>query len=300
MLPTKRQILLLMHFLLVLGLLILLTVEHYKRKADQVAKDYSDRAIEGVFPTLGDEGTKVKQLQEALIQRGFTEVGKADGIYGEATRKAVSMFQNTVDLEVTGLTDQDTYISLYKQPIKSVPTFNSVNTGRQRKPSKEESLQPTSTTQTTLRKVEAGGYDTLYGNFEKGDTPFKGVSVSSMTIGELTEFSRASGAYGKYVKPRLGKNTLAYKKGLTSTPMGKYQIVGSTLRDLANRMNLPADTVFNKETQDSMFLFLARENVAKGKTTQAKRQNLRSIWEGFKHVDNATLDRVIQEIGNNG
>ena len=87
-------------------------------------------------------------------------------------------------------------------------------------------LQPTSTTQTTLRKVEAQSYDTLYGNFERQDTPFKDVSVSSMTIGELADFSRASGEYGRYVKPRLPKNTYAYKKGLTSTPMGKYQIVG--------------------------------------------------------------------------
>tara|TARA_B110000971_G_scaffold150347_1_gene153544 strand:- start:1562 stop:2200 length:639 start_codon:yes stop_codon:yes gene_type:complete len=157
-------------------------------------------------------------------------------------------------------------------------------------------LRSSSTTQETLRKVEAKGYDTLYGNFEEGNTPFKGVSVSGMTISELTAFSQASGAYGQYVKPRLSKNTYAYKKGYTSTPMGKYQIVGSTLRDLTNRMKLPSDTVFNKETQDKMFLFLARENVAKGNTTQAKRKNLRSIWEGFKHVDNATLDQVIAEI----
>ena len=157
-------------------------------------------------------------------------------------------------------------------------------------------LRSSSTTQETLRKVEAKGYDTLYGNFEEGNTPFKGVSVSGMTISELTAFSQASGAYGQYVKPRLSKNTYAYKKGYTSTPMGKYQIVGSTLRDLTSRMKLPSDTVFNKETQDKMFLFLARENVAKGNTTQAKRKNLRSIWEGFKHVDNATLDQVIAEI----
>lgn len=157
-------------------------------------------------------------------------------------------------------------------------------------------LRPTSTTQETLRRVEAQGYDTLYGNFEQQDTPFKGVSVSNMTLGELTEFSRASGAYGQYVKPRLGRNTYAFQQGLTSTPMGKYQIVGSTLRDLTKRMNLPPDTVFNKETQDQMFLFLARENVAAGKTIPEKRKRLRSIWEGFKHVDNATLDQVIAEI----
>ena len=253
-----------------------------------MARDYSDRAVEAVMPVFGDSSERVKELQTALIARGFKEVGKADGIYGEATRKAISNFQNSIDLEVTGLAEPETFIELYKTPVKAKAT------------AAEASLTPQSTTQTTLRKVEAGGYDTLFGNFEKSSTPFKGVSVSSMTVGELADFSRASGAYGQYVKPRLGKNTYAGRKGLTSTPMGKYQIVGSTLRDLTNRMKLPSDTVFNKETQDKMFLFLARENVAKGKTPQAKRKNLRSIWEGFKHVNNSTLDQIIKEIDTNG
>ena len=160
-----------------------------------------------------------------------------------------------------------------------------------------ESLQPASVTQTTLAAVEAKGYDTLYGNFETKDTPFKGFSVSNQTVGQLIDFSQPSGEYGKYVRPRLSKATAAYKKGLTSTPMGKYQIVGGTLRDLVNRMNLPKDTVFNKATQDEMFLFLAKENIAKGKTTAQKRNNLRSIWEGFKKVDNNTLDALIAEVG---
>lgn len=259
-----------------------------------MGKDYSDRAKEISLPTEGDKGDLVKGFQEALVQRGF-DVGEVDGIYGQKTAAAVRQLQNTLDLEVSGILDQSTLVGLYKQPVKAQAKGTGFQVG-----ANEASLAPDSTTQTTLRRVEAGGYDTLYGNFEKGDTPFKGVSVSNMTIGELTEFSRAGGAYGQYVKPRLAKNTYAYKQGLTSTPMGKYQIVGSTLRDLANRMKLPADTVFNKETQDKMFLFLARENVAKGSTPQEKRKNLRSIWEGFKHVDNSTLDRVIKEIGNNG
>lgn len=266
-----------------------------------MGKDYSDRAEEVVLPTTGDKGDLVKGFQQALAIRGF-DVGEVDGIYGQKTADAVRQLQNTLDLDVSGILDQSTVVGLYKQPVKSKPRPkpNLPDAAGFQVGTNEASLAPTSTTQTTLRKVEAGGYDTLYGNFEKGNTPFKGVSVSNMTIGELTEFSRASGAYGQYVKPRLAKNTYAYKKGLTSTPMGKYQIVGSTLRDLANRMKLPADTVFNKETQDKMFLFLARENVAKGSTPQEKRKNLRSIWEGFKHVDNSTLDRVIKEIGNNG
>lgn len=162
----------------------------------------------------------------------------------------------------------------------------------------EASLETGSTTQQTLEAVEAKGYDTLYGNFETKNTPFQGYAVSQQTVGDLITFSDPSGEYGQYVKPRLGKQTEAYKKGLTSTPMGKYQIVGSTLRDLVNRMGLPKDTVFNKATQDSMFLFLAKENIAKGKTPSQKRDNLRSIWEGFRKVDDATLDALIAEVGN--
>ena len=164
----------------------------------------------------------------------------------------------------------------------------------------EASLAPQSTTQQTLKKVEAQTYDTLYGNFETQETPFKGVQVSTMTLGELYDFSKPSGEYGKYVKPRLGKQTEAYRRGLTSTPMGKYQIVGTTLRDVAKRMGLPPETVFNKKTQDDMFLFLARDAVGRGKSQASKRSNLRGVWEGFKYVDDATLDKVIAEIGNNG
>lgn len=164
----------------------------------------------------------------------------------------------------------------------------------------EASLAPQSVTQKTLKKVEAQGYDTLYGNFEAQDTPFKGTQVSTMTLGELYDFSKPSGEYGKYVKPRLGKQTEAYRRGLTSTPMGKYQIVGTTLRDVAKRMGLPPETVFNKKTQDDMFLFLARDAIGRGKSQASKRTNLRKVWEGFKYVDDATLDKVIAEIGNNG
>ena len=164
--------------------------------------------------------------------------------------------------------------------------------------SSSTSLNPASVTQSTLSAVEARGYDTLFGNYESGDTPFKGYSVSTKTVGELIDFSRPSGEYGSYVKPRLPKTTEAYKRGLTSTPMGRYQIVGGTLRDLVNRMKLPKDTVFNKATQDRMFLFLAKENIAKGKTQTQKRKNLRSIWEGFRKVDDATLDALIKEVSN--
>ena len=162
----------------------------------------------------------------------------------------------------------------------------------------EASLQPTSTTQQTMELTEAKGYDTLFDNYETKSTPFRGTRVSTMTLGQLYDFSQPSNQYGQYVKTRLPESTEAYKKGQTSTPMGKYQIVGTTLRNVADQMGLPEDTVFNKETQDKMFLFLARDAISRGKTTTQQRKNLRKVWEGFKHVDNATLDKLIAEVGN--
>lgn len=165
-------------------------------------------------------------------------------------------------------------------------------------PKVEASLQETSVTQQALTRVEAGSYDTLYGNFETGDTPFKGYQVSTKTVGELVEFSRPSGEYGKYVKPRLDKTTDAYKRGLTSTPMGKYQIIGTTLRKAIKDLNLPDNTIFNEKTQNDIFLYLAKDAVKRGQDNAGKRANLRSVWEGFKYINNAELDKVIGEIGN--
>ena len=162
----------------------------------------------------------------------------------------------------------------------------------------EASLQPASVTQQTMEAVEAKRYDTLFDNYETKSTPFRGTRVSTMTLGQLYDFSQPSGQYGQYVKPRLPENTEAYKTGQTSTPMGKYQIIGSVLKSVADQMDLPDDTVFNKDTQDKMFLFLARDAIKRGKTPKIKRDNLRGILEGFKHVDNATLDKLIAEVGN--
>jgi len=163
----------------------------------------------------------------------------------------------------------------------------------------EASLAEGSTTQTTLGKVEAKGYDTLFSNAEQSkNNPFSGYKVSTKTLGELFDFSNPSGAYGQWVKPRLPKSSYAAKKGYTATPMGKYQFVGTTLQEVARKMKLPATTVFDENTQDSMFLFLAKDTVAKAKTTEGKRRALRGIWEGFKHVNNATLNQIILEIGN--
>jgi len=58
--------------------------------------------------TLGAQGDAVKQLQTALMSSGVFLPGGADGVFGRATRTAVSNFQRWNALVVTGVVDAAT------------------------------------------------------------------------------------------------------------------------------------------------------------------------------------------------
>jgi hypothetical protein len=51
---------------------------------------------------IGDDGTDVQQLQEALESLGYTEAGTADGRFSEATKDALSRFQSDSFVSVDG------------------------------------------------------------------------------------------------------------------------------------------------------------------------------------------------------
>ena len=61
--------------------------------------------------TTGSRGDAVKQLQMALVQRGYP-VGDVDGIYGTQTAMAVSAFQGRQGLAQTGTADDATLRAL--------------------------------------------------------------------------------------------------------------------------------------------------------------------------------------------
>lgn len=148
---------------------------------------------------------------------------------------------------------------------------------------------------TTFRKAlkaqEADNYDTLFGNAERGNTPFKGVKVTDMTLGEVLDFSSSDSEWMKYNKSTHNKNT---------TALGKYQFVGATLRDLDERgilkkLGITKDTKFNAETQDKIAVYLAERRVV-GKSDQEARRGLRNEWEGFKKLNSTELNKIIAEI----
>ncbi|HEY9651113.1 MAG TPA: peptidoglycan-binding domain-containing protein, partial [Coleofasciculaceae cyanobacterium] len=62
---------------------------------------------------LGDRGAPVITLQNKLKQLGYYK-GLADGTYSETTQKAVSDFQKSVGLSVTGVLDEATWNRMQK------------------------------------------------------------------------------------------------------------------------------------------------------------------------------------------
>jgi hypothetical protein len=137
--------------------------------------------------------------------------------------------------------------------------------------------------------TEGGGdYDTLFGHSQREGSPFAGVRVTEMTLGELYEFSDPSGEYGSWVRS-------TNPEGVVATPMGRFQIVGTTLRNAAEEMGLPPDTVFTPEVQDQIARHLADQRLASADTIAGKREALRNEWAGFRGVSDEALDAAIRQ-----
>lgn len=132
-------------------------------------------------------------------------------------------------------------------------------------------------------KVEGGGkYNTLFAYAQDKDTPFKGVDVTAMTLDELYTFTDPKGPYGQWVKENNPDKVV-------STPLGRYQIVGRTLKDIAKGMGLSGKEKFTPELQDQMFAYLAARRIRKADSDKDMLKQLRLEWDGFNKLDDAEL-----------
>jgi len=131
----------------------------------------------------------------------------------------------------------------------------------------------------------AGDYSTLFGFAQRDGGKFSGVNVTDMTLGQLYGFTDPSGDYGQWVKSRNGQ---------VATPLGRYQIVGATLRQTAKAMGLPENTKFTPEVQDRMFSYLAQQRLARSNGgLPAKLAGLRNEWAGLRSVPDDVLASAI-------
>jgi hypothetical protein len=123
--------------------------------------------------------------------------------------------------------------------------------------------------------TESGGdYNALYNYANRAGNPFAGFNLTGMTVDEALEFASPSGPYAQYVKGQVGR---------VATPMGAYQVVGSTLAEAKKSLGLTGSEMMTEDLQDKIGQWIYK--------TQGP-----SAWEGLKGKDMATpMDMAREE-----
>jgi len=123
--------------------------------------------------------------------------------------------------------------------------------------------------------TESGGdYNALYNYANRAGNPFAGFNLTGMTVDEALEFASPSGPYAQYVKGQVGR---------VATPMGAYQVVGSTLAEAKKGLGLTGSEMMAEDLQDKIGQWIYK--------TQGP-----SAWEGLKGKDMATpMDMAREE-----
>lgn len=128
---------------------------------------------------------------------------------------------------------------------------------------------------------------------------FADFVATESTMDEVLDFVRLDGPYANWSKTQSkGQNV--------HTPVGKYQFVGATLRDIKNRggfeeIGITGDTLFSPEVQDKLFVWYMTDTIraAGENASQAEvRNKVRARWEGAtkENISDKELDKIIQEV----
>tara|TARA_R110000868_G_scaffold139427_4_gene354176 strand:+ start:2662 stop:4170 length:1509 start_codon:yes stop_codon:yes gene_type:complete len=113
---------------------------------------------------------------------------------------------------------------------------------------------------------ESGGdYGALFGYQNRPSGRFSGVDVTKMTVDQALDFAKPSGEYGQYVKGQVGR---------VATPMGAYQVIGTTLRAAKDGLGLTGTETMTPELQDQIGQWVYK--------TQGT-----GAWEGYKPMTDA-------------
>mgnify|MGYP003121331386 CR=1 FL=1 len=138
--------------------------------------------------------------------------------------------------------------------------------------------------------------DALWKQSQNNEFDFK---ATESTMDQVLEFVKINGEYANWSKGQSDE-------GKVHTPVGKYQFVGATLRDIKNRggfdeLGITGDTLFTPETQDKLFLWYMNDSIkAAGENASAAevRDKVRARWEGAtpQTITDDELDTVISAV----
>jgi hypothetical protein len=95
---------------------------------------------------------------------------------------------------------------------------------------------------------ESGGdYNALFGYANRPGGQFEGFNLTDMTVDQALQFAAPSGAYGQSVRNQIGR---------VATPMGAFQVVGTTLRDAKRGLGLTGSERMTPELQDQIGMWI--------------------------------------------
>ena len=95
---------------------------------------------------------------------------------------------------------------------------------------------------------ESGGdYNALFGYANRPGGQFEGFNLTDMTVDQALQFAAPSGAYGQSVRNQIGR---------VATPMGAFQVVGTTLRDAKQGLGLTGSERMTPELQDRIGMWI--------------------------------------------
>ena len=230
----------------------------------------------------GRRGPEVRDIQQVLIKLGYPlPKHGADGIRGPETSAAVAAFQKDNGLEQDGDPGFETVKKL-NSIIKSKPEViagltKSLDKDVKASQAEPKQLKPLSQDSVTQGKVgevlnfiaryESGGnYNIILGG--------KTAPLTDMTINQVFDLQR--------------KMT---NRGMESSAVGRYQYIGSTLRDQTRQMGIdPEKTKFDEKTQDKYAIYTLRTRAdldgwLSGSTSDEVFLNKMSrIWAGLPNT----------------
>lgn len=96
-----------------------------------------------------------------------------------------------------------------------------------------------------FRGESGGDYNALFNYMNRSGGMFDNVKITDMTVDGALDFATLSGPGSNYASYVGIQND-----GVKATPMGAYQVVGTTLRDAKRGLGLRGDELMTRELQD--------------------------------------------------
>ena len=153
---------------------------------------------------------------------------------------------------------------------------------------RREELIGTSIVDSSLIQAESGGNpDALLGHSQDDFDWYP----SNQTIGENIEFANPDGDYAAFSREYLGGENY-------STPMGLYQITGTTLRDIVDRfgddIGVDLDTPFTPDVQQRLAdAYLSGHVLREGQTPEERRESFKRAWAAADNFSDDQIDTLI-------